>query len=142
MARRDEPLAFLDEHERETFEEVAVAQTAPVLAAYRRAVYPASVATDRAFVAAVRERYAVARPNAPSLRAFAGPAAIACGRDDHWVGFEDAIRIARLLPRSSMHVLADCGHLLMLEEPARFAALVEDWLDRALAEPPAAPSAR
>src|SRR6185295_7324823 len=60
VLRRDEGLSFLaseDDHERATFEEVAVVQSVAVLAAYRRLCMPASRAADRPFVDAVRARY-------------------------------------------------------------------------------------
>src|SRR5206468_249123 len=129
-----ETLAFTDDpHERETFEEIAVLRTSAVLERYRRVALPASHATDRTFVAAVRARYAMARPYMDALAAFPAPAAIVCGRDDHWVGFEDAVRLARALRDGSLHVLARAGHLLPLEAPARLHALVDEWLDRCTA---------
>jgi pimeloyl-ACP methyl ester carboxylesterase len=137
VAARDEALPFTDDpHERDTFEEVAVVQTGAVLDAYRRAVVPASHATDRDFVAAVRARYAMARPYMDALAGFAPPAAIACGRDDHWVGFEDALRLARALRDCSYHVLARAGHLLPLEAPAQLQAVLDEWLDRCLPRTP------
>src|SRR5262249_9131331 len=133
VAARDEELRFSDDpHERETFEEVAVLQTAEVLERYRRAVLPASHATDRAFLAAVRARYAMARPSMAARAAPACPAALVCGRDDHWVGFEDAVRLARALRDCSLHVLARAGHLLPLEAPAQLHAALDEWLDRCL----------
>jgi len=130
VARSDEDLAFLDDHERDTFLEIAVLQTRGVLEAYRRLVLPASRATDRAFVDAVRARYAMARPCVGGLARVKAPIAVACGRDDHWVGYEDAVRLVRALPSASLHVVADAGQLLPLEQPARLAAVVDDWLAR------------
>lgn len=127
----DTPLLFLDEHERDTFLEVATHQIQELLVAYRRAVLPASREADRAFVDAVRARYAFSRLYTDALRACAAPVSIVCGRDDHWVGWEDASRVlVRAFPRAELHVLADCGHLLLLEQPARFRALLDDWLAR------------
>ena len=121
-----------DEHERETFEEVVVAQTDEVLARYRRVISPASRATDRAFVDAVRAEYAMARPYMSALANFAGPVSIACGRNDHWVGFEDALRLVRALPDAAFSVVPRAGHLLPIERPAAFRALLDEWLDRAI----------
>lgn len=127
----DSPLFFVDEHERDTFLEVATHHTHELLAVYRRAVLPGSRDADRTFVDAVRARYALARLYTDALRACAAPVSIVCGRDDHWVGWEDAARVLeRAFPRAELHVLADCGHLLPLERPARFRALLGDWLAR------------
>lgn len=137
VARRDPNLVFLadpaaadDGHERETFEEAAVVQSAAVLAGYRRLCMPASRAANRPFLDAVRARYAMSRPLVDALSRLEAPVAMVCGRDDHWVGFEDAARLARALPAASLHVLADAGPLLPLEQPARLGLLVDDWLAR------------
>ena len=134
-SRRQEALVFTDDTlERDTFEEVAVAQTARLLETYRRVVHPASLAVDRAFVDAVRARYTMSRPYMDALNAFERPVSIVCGRDNHWVGFEDPLRLARAFPRAGVHVLADTGHLLPIEEKVRFQALISDWVSRAVAE--------
>ena len=132
IARRDPALRYGDDpHERETFDEVAVVQTQALLEAYRRAIYPASRVADRRFVDEVRARYVLSRPYMAALHQFAGPLDVVCGRDDHWVGCTDALRLVAAAPRGSFHVLADCGHLLPLEQPERFAALLADWVARA-----------
>jgi pimeloyl-ACP methyl ester carboxylesterase len=133
---RDEALPFSDdEREQAAFLEVAVQATRPVLERFQRVVHPANIAVDPEFVAAVRHRYAMARPYMQALQAFDRPVAIACGRHDHWVGFEDAVRLARALPRAGLSVVADCGQLLPLEAPAAFHALLADWLARAGSAP-------
>ncbi len=123
-------LAFFDDAERETFDEVAVVRTPEVLERFQRAVHPAQVTVDRELVAAVRARYAMARPCGEALEAFGAPVAIACGRDDHWVGFEDALTLVRAFPNVQLTVLPNCGHLLPLEAPERFRSLFTDWLAR------------
>ena len=128
VARRDEPLAYSAAPlERETFEEIAVVQSAAVLSAYQRLVQPASERTDRAFLEAVRRRYVLPVPVLsqvpPSM-----PTLVLCGRDDHWVGFEDALRLPRALDACELAVLPGCGQLLPLEQGdayrARLAAFV------------------
>ena len=133
LARREAGLVFSeDPQEQVTFEEVAVVQTQAVLASYRQQLLPASRAVDRAFVEAVRGRYAMARPYLEALSRVEAPVAIVCGRHDHWVGFEDAARLAAALPGAELEVVADCGNLLPLEQPARLRRAVELWLGRAL----------
>jgi len=101
-----------------------------VLEAFQRAVHPANIGADRAFVAETRARYAMARPYMHALAEYAGPASIVCGRHDHWAGFEDANRLVRALQRSDFTVVADCGHLLPLEAPDRFQRALADFLAR------------
>ncbi len=134
VAARDENLPFSDDvREREAFVEVAVHQTAAALAKFQQVVHPANIAVDPAFIERVRYRYAMARPYADRLHQFDKPVAIACGRDDHWVGFEDALFIARACRRASYLVVGDTGHLLPLEAPTVFAHFLADWLARCAA---------
>jgi pimeloyl-ACP methyl ester carboxylesterase len=130
VAVEEPDLPFVDERERDGFWGVAVLQTRAALEQFRRVVHPANLAQDPVFVAATRERYAMSRPYMHALAGFARPVTIACGRDDHWVGFEDALKLVRALPLVRYSVLPDCGHLLPLEQPGYFHALLSDWLER------------
>jgi pimeloyl-ACP methyl ester carboxylesterase len=134
VVARDADLPFSDDvREREAFVEIAVHQTRAVLEKFQRVVHPANIAVDQEIVGAVRYRYAQGRTFAGSLSQLEGPVAIVCGRDDHWVGFEDAIEVARLCRRSSYRVVADCGQLLPLEAPGALEAELADWLTRCAA---------
>jgi pimeloyl-ACP methyl ester carboxylesterase len=119
-----------DPRERESFDEVAVVRTREVLERFQRVVHPAQIAVDRELVAAVRARYALSWPVGAALQAFAAPVTIVCGRNDHWVGFEDAVTLVRDFPDVQFVVLPGCGNLLPLEAPQAFAALLTDWLRR------------
>jgi pimeloyl-ACP methyl ester carboxylesterase len=133
VAVREEPLPLPfsgDVREAEAFVEVAVQQTARVLAAFQRVVHPANIAVDAAVVASVRRHYALSRPLGDALMHLDVPATIVCGRDDHWAGWEDATTLVRQLPRAAFAVLPDCGHLLPIEQPESLRALVDDWLRR------------
>jgi pimeloyl-ACP methyl ester carboxylesterase len=143
VAARDAELRFSDEDPREqaAFEEVAVLQTQLQLERFRALVHPGNIAAQREFVDAVRARYVLSRPWAAPLAGFDGPVIIAAGRDDHWVGWQDAARLVPLLPRAELAVLPDCGHLLPLEAPGRFVALLGEWGLRLLASVGAHPGA-
>jgi len=124
-------LAFLpDAPERATFEEIAVVQTPEVLLAYQRLVHAASERTDRTMLEAVRRRYVLPQPILAQLGAHAPPTLILCGRDDHWVGYEDSLPVVRALPRCELVVLPDCGQLLPIEAGERYRALVGGFLAR------------
>jgi len=129
--QRDEALPFSDDpRERAAFEEVSVRQTAAQLALFQRVIHPANIAADSAAMAATRARYATSRSVWSALAAWDGPALVVCGRDDHWVGWEDAARLCRHLRRGELAVLPECGHLLPFEEPARLRALLKEWATR------------
>lgn len=131
VAAREDELPFSDDpREQEAFLEVAVQQTRAVLAAFQRVVHPANIAVDAAVVAAVRTRYALSRPLGDALLRLDAPAAIVCGRDDHWAGWQDATTLVRQLPRAAFAVLPDCGHLLPIEQPDALRGLLLDWLQR------------
>ena len=131
VAAREQPLPFSDDpRERIAFEEVAVVQTRALLARFQELVHPANIGANPELMAATRGRYALSRPYMQSLAAFLAPVGIVCGRDDHWVGFEDAVRLVRAFRDVRYSVLPDAGHLLPLEQPERFAALFSDWLSR------------
>jgi pimeloyl-ACP methyl ester carboxylesterase len=131
VASEEPDLPFSDDpRERDAFLEVAVHQSRSVLAEFQQLVHPANVAVDANVVAAIRARYAHARPYAHAWREFAQPVAIVCGRDDHWVGFSDALAPARAFPHSSYAVVADCGQLLPLEKPLALRVQLADWLTR------------
>ncbi|HWE31710.1 MAG TPA: alpha/beta hydrolase [Polyangia bacterium] len=131
VAARDDDLAFSDDaRERAAFDEVAVQQTRPLLAAFQTLVHPANIAVDAAVVAQVRARYALSRPLGDALTRLDAPATIVCGRDDHWAGWQDATTLVRQLPRVAFNVLPDCGHLLPIEQPDALHALTLEWLRR------------
>jgi pimeloyl-ACP methyl ester carboxylesterase len=66
----------------------------------------------------------------------ASPTLIVWGRDDEIVPVADAYEYQRLIPGARMVIFEDTGHLPMLERPARFNRLLEEFL----AEPAPGPS--
>jgi pimeloyl-ACP methyl ester carboxylesterase len=137
VLRRDQGLLFgPDEREQIAFDEIAVVQTAAVLADFQRAVHPGNLAADQDVVGAVRYRYSMARHHGSALAERDCPVTVVCGRHDHWVGYEDAFPLARRIPNAEYTVLADCGHLLPFEAPAALREVMSRWLSRcAEAEP-------
>ena len=131
VVARDEELAFSDDpRERLAFDEIAVVQTREQLALFQRVIHPANIGADQEMMGRTRAHYAMARPYMQALQSFERPVGIVCGRDDHWVGWQDAERLCRAFRRARWDVLPDCGHLLPFEQPQRFRALVADWLAR------------
>jgi pimeloyl-ACP methyl ester carboxylesterase len=71
--------------------------------------------------------------------AIAVPKLMIWGRHDGLVPSEHARAFERVHPDARVHVLEDCGHYPQIEFPARFNALLRDWIDetsRGDAEPP------
>ncbi len=58
------------------------------------------------------------------------PALLVGGRNDVFCPPEQLARMARRMPRAEVVVLDESAHLPWLDEPERFFAIVEEWLDR------------
>ncbi len=131
VAQRDDILKYSDDpREKDAFEEVAVIQTPAALELFQRIIHPANITANQEAMARIRSRYALSRPYMQALSAFEGPVSIVCGRDDHWVGFEDALRLTRAFKHAHYTLLPDSGHLLPFEQPARLASLLQDFVSR------------
>ncbi|MGB3951721.1 MAG: alpha/beta fold hydrolase, partial [Solirubrobacterales bacterium] len=63
-----------------------------------------------------------------NLGGIACPTLIVWGEKDRLVGARDADRFAGKIPGSTKMILADTGHLAMVERPAWFNATVRDYL--------------
>ena len=73
------------------------------------------------------------------------PTLVVWGRRDPLVSVRDADEYVRLIPDARKEIFADSGHVAMVEEPARFNALVEAFLAeaaglRAVLSPPRRPT--
>jgi pimeloyl-ACP methyl ester carboxylesterase len=64
----------------------------------------------------------------PGLSAIRVPALIVWGRQDGIVTLAHQQELASAIPKARLEIVEDCGHLLLLEQPARAAALLADWL--------------
>ena len=62
------------------------------------------------------------------LPQIACPTFVVWGEDDHVIPVKDAARFQHLIPDCRTVVLPDTGHVAMLERPARFNALLEEFL--------------
>jgi pimeloyl-ACP methyl ester carboxylesterase len=62
------------------------------------------------------------------LREIACPTLIVWGEDDRLIAARDAKVFGELIPGSRVVMYADTGHMAMLERPAAFNALLEDFL--------------
>ena len=59
------------------------------------------------------------------------------GANDRVIPVRDADAFERLIPDARKVVLPDTGHVAMLERPARFNALLEEFLAALPGDPPA-----
>ena len=65
---------------------------------------------------------------ASAVPTIAAPVLVVWGDRDAIIPIQSAGRAIELLPESALVVFAGCGHLTFVEEPVRFARLVEDFV--------------
>ena len=53
------------------------------------------------------------------------------GREDRVIPMATSLKLAELIPNAQLHVFGKCGHWTQIEHSARFARLVNDFLDEA-----------
>lgn len=65
-----------------------------------------------------------------TLRRFAGPALVLCGRDDTLCPVERHSLMHELMPNSHLEIIENAGHLPTLEQPEQTTAALSRWLER------------
>jgi pimeloyl-ACP methyl ester carboxylesterase len=118
------PAGFLEE-----FRPFIVSETPAVAERLAAEVVPGIAAGDAGFIEALQQR-GYRLPEAELPRTFSGPALIVCGRHDAVVGYTQAFALHEDMPRATIAVLADGGHIVELEREHAVRALLIDWLDR------------
>ena len=58
------------------------------------------------------------------------PVQLIWGADDSWQIVDWAYRLQAAIPRSELHVLEDCGHFAMEDQPRKISHLLIDFLER------------
>jgi pimeloyl-ACP methyl ester carboxylesterase len=130
---RNDPalLARMSSDEAADFETTLVLQTESVWERYRKEVWLPSRAASAAFLDPIRQHaYGFTFDVDTASPPFDFPALIVTGRQDNAVGFKDAWRLIDKFPRATFAALDMAGHVLQIEQPRIFEALVNDWLDR------------
>jgi pimeloyl-ACP methyl ester carboxylesterase len=92
------------------------------------AALAASLPGDEEYLERLRSR-GYQSPDDGGSATYPGPACILTGRQDRIVGYADQFRALGVFPAASYSVVAEAGHYLPFEQPAAFAALVNEWLD-------------
>jgi len=111
--------------------EMAVEQHVDGVRAFLAHVHPGLRSVDQAALERIAQRYTLdVEPEDASPEPFTAPALFVTGRQDHVVGWEDALPRLAHYPRATFAVLDAAGHNVHLERPAPAAALVVDWLER------------
>ena len=108
----------------------AVVHTEETLHRYRAEVHCGEETADAEAGARISANYAASFPLEPDGGPYHGPALFVLGRQDSVTGYRDPWRILEHYPRATFAVLDRAGHIAQIEQPALFAALASEWLDR------------
>jgi pimeloyl-ACP methyl ester carboxylesterase len=70
------------------------------------------------------------RPDAtPVLRSIPCPTLVLCGRQDTWAPPSRHDVIAKMIARSTLEIVADCGHMAPMERPQAVSSALRRWLE-------------
>jgi 2-hydroxy-6-oxonona-2,4-dienedioate hydrolase len=72
---------------------------------------------------------------AEELKNFHMPVCLIWGANDKVTPPEVANKFHELLPQSELYWIDQCGHAAMMEKPAEFNAILEEWLSRHVQQP-------
>jgi len=125
LARDEGVMSQATSEDMEWLSEIAVVQGRAVLDNAR--ALKGSKADER-FLQKFKRRFSFDVDNL--LTPFPAPALFVMGRQDHVVGYREAWAIIENYPRATFAVLDRAGHLLGVEQPQLWRALVDEWLDR------------
>ncbi|MCU7730473.1 alpha/beta hydrolase [Actinoplanes sp. KI2] len=112
------------------FDQIAVVQTEETYARTQREVVVGLDLADPSALQRIGGSYAGTFPLETEAPPYPGPVLFFLGRQDSSTGYRDAWRILEHYPRATFAVLDRAGHNAQIEQPALFAALVHEWLDR------------
>lgn len=130
LARDEALLARLSPERRAEFEAFCVLQTEEVFAGTMAELVPGFEMMDAAFIEILQHAYSFSFPVEPLPEPFQKPAMIITGRQDHIVGYEDAMALLPSYARAQFSVLDRAGHNLQIEQRALVETLFADWLAR------------
>jgi pimeloyl-ACP methyl ester carboxylesterase len=131
LARESKMLNELENQTRKDFEEVAVLQTRSHWTRYEHEILPGVKVADTEFLRRLQPTVDEFSFDVDALSTkFKKPTLILTGRQDHWVGYQDAWKILENYSRATFAVLDRAGHALQIEQKRLFNALVNEWLDR------------
>ena len=76
-----------------------------------------------------QQRAIMGRPDSrPTLKSIACPTLVICGEDDQITPPELAREIADGIKHAKLQLIAQCGHLSTLDQPALVCGLLLDWI--------------
>lgn len=111
------------------YADIAVVQTKKNAAAFVECAAPGAEAADEDAMKTLAQHYALSRDPEDSPP-FTQPSLIVTGRQDHIVGYRDALGRLEHYPRATFVTLDEAGHNVHLDQSEIVGALVTNWLTR------------
>jgi len=99
---------------------------------YRASIRPGFQESFSAMFPAPRQRSIAALASPESeIAKLSQQTLVIHGREDQVIPMATSLKLAELIPNAQLHVFGKCGHWTQIEHSARFARLVNDFLDEA-----------
>jgi pimeloyl-ACP methyl ester carboxylesterase len=118
----------LEPAQRAGFDEYFVVRTAATARRYRDQVLPGTALVDEDALGRIVAQWTVSVGSST----FDAPTLVVAGRRDSVVGYTDALGLLDSYPQATLAVIENAGHALIHEQPELLAALLRDWLHRAI----------
>ena len=126
--RDEQLLASLPPGDRADFTEMTARQSRETWNLFRQFALPGIRAASAEAMARLGERYFLVDEPDEVAGAFAGPALVVAGRQDHVAGCEDQLDLVRrYYPAATYAALHGAGHNVHLDCPAAVSALLTQW---------------
>lgn len=104
---------------------------------YAASIRPGFQESFSAMFPAPRQRWVDAMTSAEAdIRALPHQTLVIHGREDRVIPLDNALTLARWIPRVQLHVFGQCGHWTQIEHAVRFNRLVGDFLAEAASDEP------
>jgi pimeloyl-ACP methyl ester carboxylesterase len=132
FVRDEKLLSGIDPEDRKFFERMLLLQDKRRWERFKQDILPGRRMMDYAFLERLRKLGYECSFDVDELpEPFGKPSLILVGRQDASVGYEDALGLVDVYPRSTFAILDRAGHGLEVEQEDVFNCLVSEWIGRA-----------
>lgn len=101
--------------------------------AYKKDIYVGVEKADKAYLKALSNNgYTLSTEAELRTTTFTTPSVVLLGKQDHVVGYKDAMCLEPNFPRGTFAILDRAGHNLQIEQPELFAIFVKNFLEQFL----------
>ncbi|MBB2890676.1 alpha/beta fold hydrolase [Flexivirga oryzae] len=116
----------LDPSQHAGFDEYFVVRTPATGRRYRDSVVPSASLVNESALTDIFTEFPIDMGHGT----YSYPTLVAAGLHDTTVGFDDAVHLLDIYPRTTVAVIDGAGHALIHERPRALAGLISDWSER------------